>query len=46
MFYIATRLYGVLCKGNGWALSTRDYAMARSLGIGYPTIYNLAFEYL
>jgi hypothetical protein len=36
MLYITTITYGVLCKGNGWASNTRDYSMAKSLGIKYP----------
>jgi hypothetical protein len=33
MLYIIARTYGVLCMGNGWVSNTRDYSMARSLGI-------------
>jgi hypothetical protein len=32
MLYIATRLYGVSWKGNGWESNMKDYVMARSLG--------------
>ncbi len=33
-------MYRVLCKGNGWASSPREYTMAKSLGNRYPTFAN------